>query len=99
MKNFFKVVFSRAVFTGAFIALQFAAVYLAITRFNEHFAIFYGVCLVLSAVVVVYLVSRDGLDHSDPCAAGVRRAALSRIREKPALAEGKGADVIRSRAV
>ena len=60
MKNFFKVVFSRAVFTGAFIALQFAAVYLAITRFNEHFAIFYGVCLVLSAVVVVYLVSRDG---------------------------------------
>ena len=28
MKNFFKVVFSRAVFTGAFIALQFAAVYL-----------------------------------------------------------------------
>ena len=60
MKNFFKVVFSRAVFTGAFIALQFAAVYLAITRFNEHFAIFYGVCLVLSAIVVVYLVSRDG---------------------------------------
>ncbi len=60
MKNFFKVVFSRAVFTGAFIALQFAAVYLAITRFNEHFAIFYGVCLVLSAVVVVYLVGRDG---------------------------------------
>ena len=60
MKNFFKVVFSRALFTGAFIALQFAAVYLAITRFNEHFAIFYGVCLVLSAVVVVYLVSRDG---------------------------------------
>ena len=45
MKNFFKVVFSRAVFTGAFIALQFAAVYLAITRFNEHFAIFYGVCM------------------------------------------------------
>ena len=60
MKNFFKVVFSRAVFTGAFIALQFAAIFLAITRFNEHFAIFYGVCLVLSAVVVVYLVSRDG---------------------------------------
>ena len=59
MKNFFKVVFSRAVFTGAFIALQFAAIYLAITRFNEHFALFYGICLVLSAVVVVYLVSRD----------------------------------------
>ena len=101
MKNFFKVVFSRAVFTGAFIALQFAAVYLAITRFNEHFAIFYGICLVLSAVVVVYLVSRDGNPayKIDPCAAGVRRAALSRIREKPALAEGKGAHVIRGRAV
>ena len=60
MKNFFKVIFSRAVFTGAFIALQFAAIFLAITRFNEHFALFYGICLVLSAVVVVYLVSRDG---------------------------------------
>ncbi len=60
MKNFFKVVFSRAVFTGVFIALQFAAIFLAVTRFNEHFALFYGICLVLSAIVVIYLVGRDG---------------------------------------
>ena len=99
MKNFFKVVFSRAVFTGAFIALQFAAVYLAITRFNEHFAIFYGICLVLSAVVVVYLVSRDGNPAYKIAWIIPIRAALSRIGEKPALAEGKGADVIRGRAV
>ena len=60
MKNFFKVIFSRAVFTGVFIALQFAAIFLAVTRFNEHFALFYGICLVLSAIVVIYLVGRDG---------------------------------------
>ena len=59
MKNFFKVIFSRAVFTGVFIALQFAAILLAVTRFNEHFVIFYGICLVLSAAEVLYLVSRD----------------------------------------
>ena len=105
MKNFFKVIFSRAVFTGAFIVLQFAAVYLAITRFNEHFAIFYGVCLVLSAVVVVYLVSRDGnpaykIAWIIPILAlPVFGVLLYLVFGKPALAEGKGAHVIRGRAV
>ena len=59
MKNFFKVIFSRAVFTGVFIALQFAAILLAVTRFNEHFVIYYGICLLLSAAEDHYLVSRD----------------------------------------
>ena len=66
MKNFFKVIFSRAVFTGVFIALQFAAILLAVTRFNEHFVIFYGICLVLSAAEVLYLVSRDSSPYSVP---------------------------------
>lgn len=60
MKKFFKIIFSRAAFTGAFIVLQFAAILIAVTRFNEHFALFYGICLVLSAAVVLHLVSRDG---------------------------------------
>ena len=105
MKNFFKVVFSRAVFTGVFIALQFAAIFLAVTRFNEHFALFYGICLVLSAVVVIYLVGRDGnpaykIAWIIPILAlPVFGVLLYRVREKSALTEGKGADVVRFRAV
>ena len=60
MKKILKVLFSRAVFTGVFIALQFAAILLAVTRFQDHFALFYAVCLIASAAVVLYLVSRDG---------------------------------------
>ena len=59
MKNFFKVVFSRAVFTGVFIALQFAAIFLAVTRFNEHFALFASVGMMLLAKMPVYALGYD----------------------------------------
>jgi len=60
MNKFFRVAFSRPVFTGLFIVLQLCALLLVVVLLNEYFLLFYAANLLLSVVLVFRIVSRNG---------------------------------------
>lgn len=59
MVKLFKLIFHRATFFGAAIAIQIIFLVEAIRRFNEYFVYFYGVFSVFSIVVVLWIVNNN----------------------------------------
>lgn len=59
MKKLLNRLFSRGVLVGAFIVLQVAALYWAATYLNDRFEYFYAASLLLAALFVLHIVSKD----------------------------------------
>lgn len=62
MKKFLKLLLHRMVLVGAALLVQVAVLILVIWRFNDRFVYFYGVCMLLSIGVVLWIVN----DRSNP---------------------------------
>lgn len=60
MKKFFNLLFSRPVFTGLFMLLQLCALFLVVVVLNEYYLLFYAANLLLSVLLVLRIVSRNG---------------------------------------
>ncbi len=57
MKKIFNLLFHRVVIVGVLILIQFALLFLMIARFNDYFIVFYGISILISMAMVIYIVS------------------------------------------
>lgn len=60
MNKFFNVFFGRILYTALFVILQAAAIVIMFLFFSEKFAYFYIFSVVISLMVVLYLIYKDG---------------------------------------
>ena len=60
MKKLFAKIFSRPVYTGVFILLQFWVLYMGVLVLSEYFALFYALSLLLGLCLVLYIVNYNG---------------------------------------
>lgn len=58
MKKVFEILFSRIIIVAVLIAIQLGILIFAILKLSEQFVYLYGIFVLLSMVVVVYIVSR-----------------------------------------
>ncbi|MGE4484870.1 MAG: cardiolipin synthase [Oscillospiraceae bacterium] len=59
MKKFISMVFNRIFFTALFMAVQIFAVVYVVTLFREKFTLFYIVCILISAALVVHVINMN----------------------------------------
>ncbi len=60
MNKFFHIVFGRIIYTTLFIVLQISILVIMLTFFSEYFAQFYIFGLLISAIVFLHLMYKDG---------------------------------------
>lgn len=59
MKQFFRVIFSRLLYMLLFISIQVAALVVMFLYFEEKFAYFYVVCILISLVAALHIINSD----------------------------------------
>ncbi len=60
MNKFFNIIFGRILYTALFVILQIAALVVMFLYFSENFAYFYIFCLLISAIVLLHLMYKNG---------------------------------------
>ncbi len=56
-KKLFRLLFHRLVFAGAALLLQMAILLVLLLRFSEYFVYFYGISVVVSIAIVLYIIN------------------------------------------
>lgn len=59
MKKFLNLIFSRMAVVGLLILLQLGVIITVIVKLSDYFVYFYGICILLSIIVIMHLVSKN----------------------------------------